>query len=91
MPNYLIYFRLQNQGEDEMKAASKHIDELAAQIAAAELDISEKEDEIQGLQVILPVICRRTPWMNIWTNGSLWEQVMAWVDLLLMYNKKHLK
>jgi hypothetical protein len=43
--------RLQSQGEGEMREASLRIDELTAQVAALELDIREKEDEIQGLQV----------------------------------------
>ena len=37
-----------------MKAASLRVDELTAQVAAVDLDIREKEDDIKGLQVRLP-------------------------------------
>ena len=37
-----------------MKAASLRVDELTAQVAAMDLDIREKEDDIKGLQVWLP-------------------------------------
>lgn len=48
--------RLQAGGEEEVRAASARMDELAAQVAALELDVREKEDEIQGLQV-RAVVC----------------------------------
>lgn len=45
-----------------MKEAAQHIDDLSAKLAALDLDIREKEDEIQGLQV----------------RGGMWKREREW-------------